>query len=336
MDDEFRGKDFLLSRDDLKPESVISDLEREASMGLNSAKWGDEDKCTHCQGNMPTQSVYLCRTCTAEFGRKVVICFGCSLECHGEHDILELWKKKDIQCCCGTGDLATCALASGVNDDGNREINTDQNFAPAHNFEGLFCWCNQPYEYEDNVLMIQCSLCTDWFHEMCIVKESNTSLNDDMIDSCAFLCRDCMTPELAFVAQKDESERNVIVCPRRKDAKELIVEERKSTFFPAGFEATVCQCDECPKLTFLELDDEEEDEEEEEENGVLLNRNIDDALQTLPHTNQFAMASGYSRFKEIATRIIAEKYNSGKRVIDEDDVEEIKRELESSKKKMKK
>lgn len=58
----------------------------------------------------------------------------------------------------------SCILNSG----GKRDVNNDEN-QYNHNFDGLYCWCNSTYNDQENI-MYQCVLCTDWYHYECIEK----------------------------------------------------------------------------------------------------------------------------------------------------------------------
>jgi len=52
------------------------------------------------------QAVYVCLTCTpAGCGRRAGLCFGCSVRCHGDHDIIELFQKRDFVCDCGNANF---------------------------------------------------------------------------------------------------------------------------------------------------------------------------------------------------------------------------------------
>lgn len=124
------------------------------------------NECSYADGYIH-QKVNLCRTCSTE-ERCVAVCVGCSLDCHLEHDIVELWAKPSMRCDCGTGSLAPCRLRVLEQ---SAPLN-ENNYVPAHNFKSLFCWCRKPYAYEADTVMVQCNVCTDWFHDACITAET--------------------------------------------------------------------------------------------------------------------------------------------------------------------
>ena len=48
------------------------------------------------------QRVYVCKTCTPPgSGRVAGVCYSCSISCHGDHDVIELYEKRDFICDCG-------------------------------------------------------------------------------------------------------------------------------------------------------------------------------------------------------------------------------------------
>lgn len=58
--------------------------------------------CTYVQGYI-TQPIYACATCTRGGLREPFgFCFGCSMNCHVDHDVYELFDKRHFRCDCGT------------------------------------------------------------------------------------------------------------------------------------------------------------------------------------------------------------------------------------------
>lgn len=77
--------------------------------------------------------------------------------------IVELWTKRNFRCDCGNSKFGDffCKLTS------NKAVENANN-SYNHNFKGSYCICNRPYpdpDVEEQVEMIQCCLCEDWFHE---------------------------------------------------------------------------------------------------------------------------------------------------------------------------
>ncbi|KAF2857946.1 hypothetical protein K470DRAFT_260299 [Piedraia hortae CBS 480.64] len=151
------------------------------------------DKCSKPLGPL-RQSVFACMTCSPSGENEPAgLCYACSISCHGEHDLVELFCKRDFECDCGTTRLEgkPCTLRGSVTNDeaskGNRY---------SHNFKGQFCACNEKYDPEvERSVMYQClGLGTveeggcgeDWWHVECLMglprsKDSNppSSFPDD-------------------------------------------------------------------------------------------------------------------------------------------------------------
>lgn len=126
------------------------------------------DECTH---HMPVerQLLYACRTCEQTSGRPNAICYSCSIRCHTEHELIELFSKRGISCDCGTSQIGgePCQLR----DVG--ELEKSDNTHYNHNFSNRFCICDSEYNEADPGVMLQCLLgieCQeDWYHERCIL-----------------------------------------------------------------------------------------------------------------------------------------------------------------------
>jgi hypothetical protein len=72
--------------------------------------FGDRNACTFPL--RADQFVMVCSTCTASRGTNVpvVVCVGCSLNCHADHDQIEVGGKKNMQCECSS---EMCVLFEG-------------------------------------------------------------------------------------------------------------------------------------------------------------------------------------------------------------------------------
>lgn len=127
--------------------------------------------CTYERGYI-RQPIYACKTCGGGG-----VCAGCSVGCHADHELVELFAKRNFRCDCGTlslcrgksekeKDLSPCSLRS-------KELNfAPQNDKNAYNqnFEGQFCRCERGKTYDpekEDETMFQCLDCEDWLHESC-------------------------------------------------------------------------------------------------------------------------------------------------------------------------
>lgn len=76
--------------------------------------------------------------------------------------IVELWTKRKFRCDCGNSKFGGHLCKLFPEKDSENSAN-----AYNHNFKGSYCTCGRPYpdpEAKEQVEMIQCSICEDWFH----------------------------------------------------------------------------------------------------------------------------------------------------------------------------
>ncbi|KAI9834301.1 MAG: hypothetical protein M1826_004227 [Phylliscum demangeonii] len=148
------------------------------------------DTCTQPLGPLK-QLVFSCLTCRPlpayplEPYAPAGVCYSCSIACHGEHDLVELFSKRHFVCDCGTSRLpatSPCALrinpATGCKGGVHSEVPAAEN-QYNQNFQDKFCSCRKPYEADkENGTMFQClglgSVHTggcgeDWYHPGCVV-----------------------------------------------------------------------------------------------------------------------------------------------------------------------
>ena len=88
--------------------------------------------------------------------------------------IVELWTKRNFRCDCGNSKFGEfyCKIFP------NKDVENAEN-AYNHNFKGSYCTCGRPYpdpDAEEQVEMIQCCLCEDWFHEEHLGLESSNEV----------------------------------------------------------------------------------------------------------------------------------------------------------------
>lgn len=92
------------------------------------------------------------------------------------NQVVELWTKRNFRCDCGNSKFGEffCKLFPG------KDAENDQN-SYNHNFRGLYCTCERPYpdpDVEEQVEMIQCCMCEDWFHVVHLGLASPDEVND--------------------------------------------------------------------------------------------------------------------------------------------------------------
>ncbi|KAJ8114642.1 hypothetical protein OPT61_g3522 [Boeremia exigua] len=148
------------------------------------------DTCTRDLGPL-RQSLYACLTCSpppasdAQVYAPAGVCYSCSISCHGEHTLVELFNKRNFVCDCGTTRMpenAPCTLRlnskTGQKGDVTGEESAKSN-KYNQNFKNRFCGCGEDYDaHEEKGTMFQClGLGTvdeggcgeDWWHPECLV-----------------------------------------------------------------------------------------------------------------------------------------------------------------------
>lgn len=108
-------------------------LEKEAQEVLP----GKFEKCTYEQGYI-RQNLYACKTCTSSEDEPAGMCYSCSIACHSDHELLELFPKRNFRCDCGLpGKFGghPCELASRQKRDAPPNDKNQYN----HNFRGYYC-----------------------------------------------------------------------------------------------------------------------------------------------------------------------------------------------------
>lgn len=76
---------------------------------------------------------------------------------------MELWTKRNFRCDCGNSKFGEfyCKIFP------SKDIENVEN-SYNHNFKGSYCTCGHPYpdpDVEEQIEMMQCCFCEDWFHE---------------------------------------------------------------------------------------------------------------------------------------------------------------------------
>ncbi|KAJ4151233.1 hypothetical protein LMH87_011946 [Akanthomyces muscarius] len=148
------------------------------------------DNCTRLLGPLK-QSVFACLTCNpapsteTDSWNPAGVCYSCSVQCHGEHTLVEIFQKRNFTCDCGTKRVpSTSPCVLQINDETNTRGNVhsqepDVNNKYNKNFRNRFCACDCDYDpFEQKGTMFQClGLGTeetggcgeDWYHPGCLV-----------------------------------------------------------------------------------------------------------------------------------------------------------------------
>ncbi|XP_017858594.1 PREDICTED: putative E3 ubiquitin-protein ligase UBR7 [Drosophila arizonae] len=139
------------------------ELEEEYAAVLGGS---DEKECTYAKGAIQRQALYSCLTCCPEARddpkKSAGVCLACSYKCHENHELIELYTRRNFRCDCPTLEKR-CALNPQLEAVQPKNANNLYN----HNFQGVYCKCKRPYpdpERTTEETMLQCVICEDWFH----------------------------------------------------------------------------------------------------------------------------------------------------------------------------
>ncbi|SCV04031.1 LAMI_0H12882g1_1 [Lachancea mirantina] len=130
----------------------------------------DPKQCTYTDGSI-RQQIFACLDCGI-----MGVCYSCSIQCHSECELVELFVKRNFTCDCGTERQSKkkgeywCQLRRNC----HQSIASLSN-RYGQNYEGKFCSCSKPYNPESDVTMLQCLLgleCNeDWYHCCCLLQD---------------------------------------------------------------------------------------------------------------------------------------------------------------------
>ena len=162
--------------------------------------------CTFDTVGKAYQPIFTCRTCDP--GGTSFICHYCIQRCHPDHEILDLYPKRDVVCDCGTTTVDRTILCQFS----TKLVVNENNYT--QNNKGQYCKCHTGYDGEEP--MISCWVCQEWYHNRC--------LNIKEIPDGLFICCDSFINKL-------------------KPHNESIFEEIKSNYYIK--EKNFCSCDEC-------------------------------------------------------------------------------------------
>ena len=79
-------------------------LEEDAKAVLGNA---DDKNCTYDSGGyMKRQALYACLTCRKDpMDQGAGICLACSYHCHADHELVEMYTKRNFRCDCGNSKM---------------------------------------------------------------------------------------------------------------------------------------------------------------------------------------------------------------------------------------
>ncbi|KAL4710623.1 hypothetical protein ACJJTC_003259 [Scirpophaga incertulas] len=162
------------------------EFEEDANAVLGAS---DEKNCTFSKGYIKRQAIYSCITCCGDarddLTKRAGVCLACSLNCHENHELIELYTKRNFRCDCGNQKFNShpCQFVPD-----KTELNEENYYN--QNFSGLYCTCHRPYPDPDSTFedeMIQCIICEDWLHSSHL--EATVPTNEQYSE---MVCKSCM------------------------------------------------------------------------------------------------------------------------------------------------
>ncbi|CAH0714726.1 unnamed protein product, partial [Brenthis ino] len=180
---EYEGEKVVTMMDVLKEQE---DFEEDANAVLGGS---DDKNCTYSKGYIKRQALYACLTCCSEAKsdpeKRAGVCLACSLVCHENHELIELYTKRNFRCDCGNPKFNShpCTFTPNKTD-----LNEDNSYN--QNFSGVYCICKRPYPDPEATVedeMIQCIICEDWLHSSHL--EATVPANDQYSE---MICKQCM------------------------------------------------------------------------------------------------------------------------------------------------
>ncbi|KAH9994371.1 putative zinc finger in N-recognin-domain-containing protein [Xylariaceae sp. FL0662B] len=148
------------------------------------------ENCTKPLGSL-RQNVFACLTCNpppanpSDPHNPAGVCYSCSVQCHGDHELVEIFQKRNFTCDCGTTRFTPeqqCTLRINPETNTKGGVHSEQpdpNNKYNQNFRNRFCSCSVDYKPDEQKgTMFQClGLGThesggcgeDWYHPGCLV-----------------------------------------------------------------------------------------------------------------------------------------------------------------------
>ncbi|XP_034669503.1 putative E3 ubiquitin-protein ligase UBR7 [Drosophila subobscura] len=299
----------------------------------------DEKACTYAKGPIQRQALYSCLTCCPEartdLAKCAGVCLACSYRCHENHELVELYTKRNFRCDCPTlrlGTVKRCCL--------NPQLDAPQPPNDANlynqNFQGLYCSCKRPYpdpERTTEEVMLQCAVCEDWYH---LPHMKAPGASEKMLDACSeMICDTCMDKNqflrdytgLALQPVEAEKESKAVAEEEQVDAEPEQSEEPASkrpkltaedcrrpnptkkhqgaAFWTNDWRKSLCQCTDCLALFkefavefLLDVDDSAKTYEERGMQRAVENSSYEQgmrALSSIDRTQQIDAITEYNR-----------------------------------------
>lgn len=298
------------------------------------------------QGYVKRQALYACRTCNTKTSQDAGICLACSYHCHENHDLIELYTKRNFRCDCGSSKMPgiKCNL-----DPFKSEDNVDNKYN--QNFSGLYCTCHRPYpDPEDKTPdeMIQCIVCEDWYHtrHLGVAVPSAEDYSEMVCFGCVNKNDFLLNYAVYDVTKGDDEEKEIDVeTPSKKLKTESNVSisqtvdgcvkpisstaPKTTLFFSEGWREKLCKCTNCSKtysdlkVEFL-IDLEDRAQYYEEQGKFKANKTSQyenglRALSSLGHVQQIDAITEYNKMTAKLKEYL-QTFADNKKIVTEEDI----------------
>ncbi|EPE30378.1 hypothetical protein GLAREA_03345 [Glarea lozoyensis ATCC 20868] len=206
------------------------------------------DNCTKPLGKL-RQVLFSCLTCNpppsdpSEKYQPAGVCYSCSIQCHGDHTLVELFNKRDFVCDCGTTRLpktAPCTLRVNPETNTKGGVHSEQpeaNNRYNQNFKNKFCGCECDYDaHSQKGTMFQClGLGTaeqggcgeDWWHPGCVV-----GLGPDWVESSGRTAVSSKSKNEGLLESITEVAEAAVEAPNAESTQNGVNNETENTALP--------------------------------------------------------------------------------------------------------
>lgn len=325
---------------------------------------GDESKCTYSLGYLNRQAVFSCKTCDPLFENPAGVCYACSLRCHRNHDLIELYTKRNFKCDCGNSKFKDfkCDLQEV-----KENINDKNTYN--HNYSGKYCTCERPYPDPDDDIedeMIQCVICEDWFHSRHLGCLPPRSYEEMICDGCVeknLFLRSyiCLTNCGSIVVRDSESLDDVDVTTCSSSKKRKITEQNeglsqtcklkqgegsenydktdfKAMYFKEKWRNELCKCKDCLEMyadksvSFLthESDTIAAYERKGKDKSSEVMNDAADEISKMDRVQQVELMQGFNELKEGLSDFFR-TFSDNKKIVRKEDVDSFFEELNKRK-----
>jgi E3 ubiquitin-protein ligase UBR7 len=163
----------------------------------------ESGECTYERYGYCEQQVFVCMTCVTDRSRPFGICQQCAQVCHVDHNVRPIGTRRRFRCDCGN-DRSHCRCRAMCDPKASENIHNRY----SHNFFERWCVCDGPDRRDEP--MVQCIVCSDWFHHRCIgmFSEMRCPLMEGLpeLDEWVFVCKECCETRLTFLSEYPDGE----------------------------------------------------------------------------------------------------------------------------------